>query len=568
MMFHSVCFAASLPVKPSSYTGFIPDEGSFANRVLIYNFAVHDSGTVTEYDNSTGKNYWTDAGSSAATGCYRGLSRSDGCTDYYFFFPTVTSQVYNFVMTVPGGGCSVYLVNKNGVIIKDLTDNILDVELGDYHTYGVSFYAANNWYGVCFAVSHSSSTAPFYGEFMEGYYKSSYFDSIIDNLPYMPGFYDGTGTAVRYMGYDVANVTIPSMGLGYAVFPTFVGDLGGSGATFTFKFHNPSVSVKSDKLYTLNYSSILDSLIISIDGNDYVHALDSGYSASEATHNFDLSFTPTSTSLADLNFTLKISLKHSGFVLEFVSSSSTDIGVTPTPGGDDDSGSSGGNYSSALSNISSQLDDLLSGMGTNTTTIVNNITNATTTITNTITNTVTQMTTNITNALSDVKQGISDTIDSAKESINTTLNGVKDDINGKLDQVQNSVNDAVEKQTNSLLDGLKNFFIPSDDFFKSYFDDLSDFFADRFGFLSLPFELVGRVVDVFSDASSADFVVTLPALTIMGESIWSDQSFNLTDLIESDFGFLIVASHTVTNIILLFWFINLCTDKWNEVMNL
>ena len=128
------------------------------------------------------------------------------------------------------------------------------------------------------------------------------------------------------------------------------------------------------------------------------------------------------------------------------------------------------------------------------------------------------------------------------------------------------IKDAVEEHGNFIIDGLKGLFIPSDEFFKAYFDDLFTWFSDRFGFLSFPIDLLARVVDLFVNSSDVDCVLTLPSFQISGEQLLYEQSFNLTDFLEQNFAFLFSAIRMVSSIGLIMAFVNLCSDKWNEVM--
>lgn len=129
------------------------------------------------------------------------------------------------------------------------------------------------------------------------------------------------------------------------------------------------------------------------------------------------------------------------------------------------------------------------------------------------------------------------------------------------------VESAVEKHGNFIIDGLKGLFIPSDEYFKTYFDDLYEYFSDRFGFLSFPIDLLSRLVDLFVNSSDVDCVLTLPGFEISGEQVWTDQSFNLTEFMETNFSFVLTAIRTVTSVYLIMAFVDLCREKWNEVMS-
>lgn len=128
------------------------------------------------------------------------------------------------------------------------------------------------------------------------------------------------------------------------------------------------------------------------------------------------------------------------------------------------------------------------------------------------------------------------------------------------------VESAVEKHGNFIIEGLKGLFIPSDEYFKSYFDDLYTYFSDRFGFLSFPIDLLVRLVDLFVNSSDVDCILTLPEFEISGEQLITQASFNLTEFLENDFAILLSSIRLVTSIGLIMAFVNLCQDKWNEVM--
>lgn len=128
------------------------------------------------------------------------------------------------------------------------------------------------------------------------------------------------------------------------------------------------------------------------------------------------------------------------------------------------------------------------------------------------------------------------------------------------------VTTAIENHGNFIIEGLKRLFIPSDEYFKAYFDDLYNWFSDRFGFLSFPIDLLVRVVNLYANATEVDCILTLPGFSIMDHQVWADQTFNLTDFLEADFAFLLVAIKMVTSIMLIMAFVHLCETKWNEVM--
>lgn len=128
------------------------------------------------------------------------------------------------------------------------------------------------------------------------------------------------------------------------------------------------------------------------------------------------------------------------------------------------------------------------------------------------------------------------------------------------------VEQAVEKHGNFIIEGLKGLFIPSDEYFKGYFDDLYTFFSDRFGFLSFPIDLLQRLADLFINSDEVDCVLTLPSFEISGEQLLIAQSFNLTEFLETNFAMLLSAIRIVGDCIIIGAFVNLCSNKWDEVM--
>lgn len=128
------------------------------------------------------------------------------------------------------------------------------------------------------------------------------------------------------------------------------------------------------------------------------------------------------------------------------------------------------------------------------------------------------------------------------------------------------VEQAVEKHGNFIIEGLKGLFIPSDEYFKGYFDDLYTFFSDRFGFLSFPIDLLQRLADLFLNSVDVDCVLTLPSFEISGEQLLIEQSFNLTEFLETNFPMLLSALRIVGDCIIIGAFVNLCSKKWDEVM--
>lgn len=162
--------------------------------------------------------------------------------------------------------------------------------------------------------------------------------------------------------------------------------------------------------------------------------------------------------------------------------------------------------------------------------------------------------------------GLKQTVNKVATDIMSNDNKISSDQIANNEENTEEVKEAVKEHGNFIIDGLKGLFIPSDEFFKSYFDDLFSWFSDRFGFLSFPIDLLARVVDLFVNSSGTDCVLTLPSFQISGEQLLYEQSFNLTDFLEQNFAFLLSAIRMVSSIGLIMAFVNLCSDKWNEVM--
>ncbi len=141
-----------------------------------------------------------------------------------------------------------------------------------------------------------------------------------------------------------------------------------------------------------------------------------------------------------------------------------------------------------------------------------------------------------------------------------------DNIIAADDANTSKVTTAIESHGNFIIEGLKKLFIPSDEYFKAYFDDLYGWFSERFGFLSFPIDLLLEVIDIFVNSSQTDCVLVLPSFTIMDNLLWPEMSFNLTEFLDTNFSFVVVAIKTVTSIYLVMAFVQLCEEKWNEVM--
>ncbi|GLC80242.1 hypothetical protein [Lacrimispora brassicae] len=154
----------------------------------------------------------------------------------------------------------------------------------------------------------------------------------------------------------------------------------------------------------------------------------------------------------------------------------------------------------------------------------------------------------------------------AMEAVEDQTSRLEDSVQDQTQKVQDKLEDVKTGIISGIINGLKSLFIPSDEFFKTYFDDLFSWFSDRLGFLSFPIDLLVQLVEMFLGSSSTDFVVTLPSFEIMGEPLLREASFNLTQFLNENFGFLLTAIHLVVSVIMVFGFVKLCERKWEEVM--
>lgn len=154
----------------------------------------------------------------------------------------------------------------------------------------------------------------------------------------------------------------------------------------------------------------------------------------------------------------------------------------------------------------------------------------------------------------------------AMEAVEDQTSRIEDSVQDQTQKIQDKLEDVKTGIISGIINGLKSLFIPSDDFFKTYFDDLFSWFSDRLGFLSFPIDLLAQLVEMFLGSSSTDFVVTLPSFEIMGEPLLQEASFNLTQFLNENFGFLLTAIHLGVSVIMVFGFIKLCERKWEEVM--
>ena len=187
-------------------------------------------------------------------------------------------------------------------------------------------------------------------------------------------------------------------------------------------------------------------------------------------------------------------------------------------------------------------------------TIIDQIMDVTQTISSQLTAFWNQLAGEFTNLYNKMNQQHQESMDKVDDQI--------DNDNANTDKVTT----AIEAHGNFIIEGLKKLFIPSDEYFKAYFDDLYSWFSERFGFLSFPIDLLLEVIDIFVNSSQTDCVLVLPSFTIMENLLWPEMSFNLTEFLNTNFSFVVVAIKTITSIYLVMAFVQLCEEKWNEVM--
>ena len=70
-------------------------------------------------------------------------------------------------------------------------------------------------------------------------------------------------------------------------------------------------------------------------------------------------------------------------------------------------------------------------------------------------------------------------------------------------------------------------FVPEEEEMKALFDQLNTFFEETFGFLYYPFEFLATAFDIFVNSDSSTGL-TLPGFQIMGETVWGDQTYDIS----------------------------------------
>ena len=129
------------------------------------------------------------------------------------------------------------------------------------------------------------------------------------------------------------------------------------------------------------------------------------------------------------------------------------------------------------------------------------------------------------------------------------------------------VTTAIEAHGNFIIEGLKSLFIPSDEYFKSWFDGMYQFFNDRLGFLMLPFDLLVRMVDIYTSAGSSSAGIPFPEFKwVDGTVIIPAQTIQF-DFLNTDWGKGIQNKlYFVGNLIMIGALLSLMHRKFEEVL--
>ena len=220
------------------------------------------------------------------------------------------------------------------------------------------------------------------------------------------------------------------------------------------------------------------------------------------------------------------------------------------------------------------------GMQQNINNVVTQISTTVQNISNTVNNISTQITnavTNITNAVKDqtneLKQNddknTSQITQNATENADKVIDNAKENTDKVIENAKENtqqIDDAIEEHGNFIIEGLKSLFIPSDDFFDTYITDLRTFFEEKLGFLYTPIDVFLQLCDLFINAGNSDATLTLPGFSIMGETVWEEQVFDLGAFLNTNFGELLTAIRTGTSALIVFGFLRLLYQKSREVI--
>lgn len=172
---------------------------------------------------------------------------------------------------------------------------------------------------------------------------------------------------------------------------------------------------------------------------------------------------------------------------------------------------------------------------------------------------------------------VQDAIDQGNQQAHEDASKVEDAIQQGNDQAHEDANEQKnllsrivdgilglpKKIIDGFIDGLKNLFIPDPDKVNEIITDIQDTFSDAFGFLSYPFDLLGKVLDLFLKAGG-DAVITVPEWRFMDHVVIPEYTYNLSQ--NEIIKLLLPYIRSLTSCILAWNFIGLCRRKYDEVI--
>lgn len=134
---------------------------------------------------------------------------------------------------------------------------------------------------------------------------------------------------------------------------------------------------------------------------------------------------------------------------------------------------------------------------------------------------------------------------------------------GLLGKIVDGILGLPKKLIDGLIDGLKNLFIPDSDKVNEIITDIQNSFSDSFGFLSYPFDLLGKVLNLFLKAGG-DAVITVPEWRFMDHVVIPEYTYNLSEnqIVKQ----LLPYIRSLTSCILAWNFLGLCRKKYDEVI--
>lgn len=139
----------------------------------------------------------------------------------------------------------------------------------------------------------------------------------------------------------------------------------------------------------------------------------------------------------------------------------------------------------------------------------------------------------------------------------------------KQTEVQKNIFQKISEFFSGFFDGIINafmsLFVPDDDFFSDYFTRLNDFFTEKLGFLYVPIELLVKIINGISNASSAPPNINFPGVEWEGVYIIEPQIFSFSSLFEQ-FPGLQDAIYLGTDIIMIGALFLLFQNKLKEVL--